>query len=115
MRIDIPFCQDMKRATLDGIKSCTSRTRRFGKPGDTFTLNHVGGASAHFMITSVKKLPIKQVADTLYRQEGFKTPEDFKRLWRQIHPITGYRADTEVYVHYFRRIPAGVGLQTQLL
>ncbi len=36
--VSIPFREDMTRAVLDGFKFCTSRTKCYGNPGDTFVL-----------------------------------------------------------------------------
>ena len=96
-QIDIPFRGDMARAVRERRKICTSRTTRRGNVGDRFIVGTV-----ECELTGVEKLPLSHVASHFYRFEGFETPDDFKRVWSEIHPMTGFDPDNIVWVHFFK-------------
>lgn len=97
--ITIPFKEQFKQALLDGQKTMTSRTKKYGKPGDTFSI--YGGT---FVIKHIEKKSLRDVAEQHYAEEGVDTPEAFRNVWIRLHPIKGFDAEQDVYVHTFERI-----------
>lgn len=98
MKVAIPFQDDFRGRMLQGLKVVTSRTRRYGKQGDTFD-----AFGATFTFRYVMRCPLELVALLLYRAEGFTSSEDFIQCWQRLHPRKGYQADQIVYVHYFTK------------
>ena len=98
MEISIPFQERWRDAILDGSKSATTRTKRCGSAGDTF-----GAFGAEFELVSVEKLPLQEVSETLYREEGCGSPQEFRKTWAKLHPRRGFVSHQSVYVHRFRR------------
>ena len=100
--INLPFKPAMQEAILAGKKSCTSRYKRYGNPGDTFEM-----FGQRFILTSViGMIGLGVVANQLFREEGFDTPEAFWETWRKLHPRrTGFgKNDDKVWVHRFRKL-----------
>lgn len=98
MEVKIPFMDEFKDVLLDGTKTWTSRTRRYGKAGDTFR------AFGHeFEIVKVEKRVLWDVANH-FKEEGCKSAEHFKDVWRKLHRRKGWTPEKRVYVHIFRRI-----------
>jgi hypothetical protein len=96
--VKIPFKSDMKKLVLAGKKTCTSRTRKYGKSGDTFTVNKVT-----FVITKVRRMPISEVFNKYYKHEGFSTPDECKNYFIKL----GLACDDDneiLWVHFFKRI-----------
>jgi len=87
-----------------GLKTATSRTKCYGDPGDWFKA--FGGI---FIIVNVHKLQLVDIAHLFYREEGFKTKEDFMAMWAKIHPRVGFQPDKKVYLHKF--VPARNALE----
>ena len=98
MRVRIPFQQRWRESMLTGNKVCTSRGRRFGKPGDTFE-----AFGADFELQAVEKMPLGDVKDSLYLQEGCESPEEFQRVWTKLNPRRGFVPEQQVHVHWFIR------------
>lgn len=96
-QIDIPFHKEMKYALLNHDKDCTSRNKKYGKPGDFFILEN-----RKFVIDRIIKMNLIEVAHMLYKREGFTSPEKFKEYWNMLHPIKGFDPLKEVYVHFLR-------------
>jgi hypothetical protein len=97
--IYIPFMEQFRDVMLTGRKTCTSRTSRYGQPGDTFTAFGV-----RFMIKKVSREALSNVAYLLHKAEGFEDVKGFVACWEQIHPRRGYRGADRVYLHLFERI-----------
>lgn len=97
--LEIPFMSLFKDAVLYGRKTCTSRTRKYGEPGDVFT-----AFGAQFRIVRVERLPLKYVATIYHQEEGFCDASGFISAWRKLHQVRGYVPDQVVYVHFFIRI-----------
>lgn len=94
--VDIPFSPEMRLATIEGRKLCTSRNKRYGGPGDHFTLD-----GSIYRILDVQVWKLKDVAAKLYRLEGFDTPQQFIDIWNKLHYMRGWEPDKEVFVHFF--------------
>jgi len=67
--------------------------------GDIF---HVFGGE--FKVEWVSQVKLSEVCEKWFRQEGVDSPEDFKRIWAEIHPRRGYDPEQLVYTHIFRCI-----------
>lgn len=98
MRVNIPFQECWREAMLEERKVCTSRGRRYGKQGDIFRAFGID-----FELLAVAKMPLKDVSDCLFRQEGCCSPEEFERIWAELHPRAGFVPEKLVYVHWFSK------------
>lgn len=94
----IPFQLEWQNKILNGIKTCTSRTKKYGNPGDWF--EQFGST---FKISTVEKFPLEHVADFLYKEEGCDNPEEFIKIWVELHPRKGWVPNQIVFTHFFRR------------
>ena len=98
-RIKIPFLKEFRESMLSGKKTKTSRTKRYGKPGDTFE-----AFEAVFELTDVQKKALVTVAHLYYKEEGFENKEDFIACWEKLHPKKGYVPNLLVWLHSFRKV-----------
>ena len=96
MRISLPFQPRWRPAVLDGSKTTTVRTKRYGSPGDEFELD---GAS--FVLTHVEMIPLAKARDSVWKEEGMASAEEFERVWNENHPQRGFRGEDAVWVHRF--------------
>jgi hypothetical protein len=97
-RVKIPFLYRFKEPMLAGVKTCTSRTRKMGEPGDTFD-----AWEAEWQINMIWKTPLS-IVRLLWKREGVESPEEFEIVWQQIHQRRGFRMNDLVYVHEFSRV-----------
>ena len=103
MKVFIPFHEDMAFQILAGRKTCTSRNKRYGNPGDTFNVRDETEETV-CELTEVKKEKLQTVAYEYYRAEGFNSVEGFVDKWNEIHPRKGYQPLQEVWLHIFKLI-----------
>ena len=82
---------------LKGIKTCTSRTKCYGKIGDTFQ-----AFDKTFQFTRVETAHLESVAAVLFREEGCRSPAEFMKVWKGLHPRKGWDGWQKVWVHHFR-------------
>lgn len=103
-KIKIPFNEWSKGRLW--MKTCTSRNKKYGKVGDTFTVyfNKFHPYKIIYKITHIEKLSLGFVADCLYSLEGAWTPIEFIKVWEDIHPIIGFVPEQKVWVHVFKEI-----------
>lgn len=99
MKRRILFNAAFRMKLLSGKKTCTSRTKRCGKIGDTFT-----AFGETFEIEKVSKMSLDEVAFYLCIAEGFYDSFSFIECWKRLHPFLGWQPDRQVYVHVFRRV-----------
>ena len=97
-QIAIPFKKQFEQDLRDGKKTMTTRTKRYGYPGDWFT-----SFGMYFVLTWVSKTQLRIVAESFYHQEGFESPRGFIEIWEKLHPKMGYLPYREVYLHEFKR------------
>lgn len=98
MEIDyFPFSPEFKKVMLKGIKTKTSRTKKYGFAGDTFI-----AFDRQFTLVDVKKEKLKHIAENYFKEEGFESPEGFIEKWKQLHPKKGWDPEQLVFVHDFR-------------
>ncbi len=98
MRITIPFRAHFRDAIIQGRKTVTSRTRKYGKPGDEFE-----AFGFVFVVDRLERVRLATVANQHFQVEGFSNPEQFKNEWMDIHPRRGYDSEQRVWLHWFRR------------
>jgi len=98
MKVKIPFKERFREPMLNGQKTMTSRTKRYGQLGDTFD-----AFGTTFTIQGVFPTTLGNVAINLFKQEGCRSTEDFVEVWKKIHPRKGFVADQTVQVHVFEK------------
>lgn len=96
--IVIKFQSYFKDPMLAGIKTLTARTKRMGKPGDTFT-----AFDAQFELLNVSDIELHSVA-TMWQEEGCKSREGFIKVWNDLHPRKRYSDTKRVYLHSFKMV-----------
>jgi len=97
--IEIPFRADMAKAILEGRKSCTSRTKQYGEPGDTFQVQGM-----RLQLLRIEQHVLAYVSSYLYGAEGTNSPQEFEELWAEIHPRRGFIEDEAVFTHFFEPV-----------
>lgn len=97
-KIDMPFLRESKEAMLSGKKRASTRTRRYGYPGDWF--KQFGRT---FMLTSVQRTFLDIVVSDHYLEEGFNSSGEFIECWDRLHPRVPYaqRPTRVVFYHRF--------------
>ena len=100
--LSIPFCPQMQQANREQRKCCTSRSEKMGEPGDRF--RDADGELCQ--IVDVLHLPLKIIAEYLYRCEGCQSPEEFKALWRRLHR-GHYTPEQRYYTHFYTYVRKG--------
>lgn len=98
--VDIPFNEWSTNRHIDGVKTATTRTSRYGRPGDTFT-----DAGRTYRLTHVVEVPLKVVAKHFYDVEGARSPGEFVEVWEDIHYGRGYIPKWDVWLHLYREAP----------
>ncbi len=96
--ITIPFSPEMTRAILDGYKCCTTRSKRYGNPGDRFQLE-----GQTYRILDIKKHTLIHISSQLYRLEGFVSEDEFIAFWKHLHR-GNYNPWIQYNVHFFARV-----------
>jgi len=98
-RVKIPFIDEFKGAMLSGGKIATLRSKRYGKPGDTFK-----AFGATFRIHSVVKVPVYVVWYWFWSIEGFRSSQEFYECWSRLHPRVGWDKSREYFFHLFFKL-----------
>ena len=97
--INIPFNEWSKARLMNQTKKATSRTKKYGDVGDTFSVNGL-----KYELEFVIKVPLWFVIEDLHKSEGAKDSQELKDVWRSIHPRKGYRPFDEVWYHHFKEV-----------
>jgi len=97
-KVKIPFKKWFDDVLLDGSKTWTSRTKKYGESNDTFEV-----FGQEFILEKVFKMNLGEVASYHYKEEGCRSREQFIKIWRKIHPRKGFDPTQEVWVHQFRK------------
>lgn len=97
-KINLPFQPEFEASMLSGKKTVTTRTRRFGYPGDLFE-----AFGRVFVLTEVYPTFLDVVIALHYLEEGFNSPQEFIDLWDRLHRGVPYlkRPGRPVYFHRF--------------
>ena len=96
--VKIPFMERFREPMLNGTKTVTSRTKKYGVKGDWFRV-----FGAKFVIDRVDSKPLGYVAAVLWEPEGAISNEEFIEIWGKIHPRKGWLPSQMVYVHLFHK------------
>jgi hypothetical protein len=97
--VTIPFNDWSRQRIEKGIKTATTRYKKYGEPGDYFISNGVV-----YRIIQVIRTNIGFVAANYFFEEGALSHEDFVSVWAHIHPGRGFRPDDLVWYHLFERV-----------
>ena len=95
-KISIPFNTWSKERLNNRTKTATSRTKKYGKVGNTFIVN-----KTRYKLDLIVKLPLWFIAKCLYSTEGCDNSSEFEMIWCEIHPIKKWVRDQEVWYHHF--------------
>ena len=106
MQIEVPFMADWKEKMLNDEKLCTSRSKVYGLPGDTFP-----AFGAAFELIHVTRMELGDVALFLHRLEGCQNPLEFQRIWMKLHPHTAWDPHQDVYPHFFLRVGSPIWIE----
>lgn len=96
--VNIPFQPEFKDSMLAGNKTATTRTSRFGRPGDWFP-----AFGRIFVLTEVYQIRLSLAIYRFHQDEGFSSPGEFINCWDRLHPRVTYaeRRARLVYLHRF--------------
>lgn len=96
--VKLPFQPEFKEPMLSGKKTATTRTTRFGQPGDRFQ-----AFGRTFILTEVYRTVLYNIVFNHYEEEGFTYPQAFIECWNKIHRRVSYtqRPARLVYFHRF--------------
>ncbi len=98
--IKIPFNNWSIERLRDGRKTATSRTKKYGVPGDMFITTD----GTIFELEAIVKKTLHDVAYYFFKEEGAKDPHEFMDVWNELHPKKGFVHNQKVYFHTFKRI-----------
>jgi len=105
--IHIPFLAEFEGRMLNGKKTVTARTKRYGEKGNCFK-----AFGAIFIITFVEKMPLGDVRCYWYEREGFESQDKFIKIWKRIHPRKGFVSIQRVWVHGFKLLEGSASTST---
>ena len=97
--IKIPFNKWSKDRLKAGVKTATSRTKKYGVVGDVFVVDGVS-----YELEIVSKVSLQTVLDVAWDVEGAKSKDEFVEVWESIHPRRGFVSDDKVWFHRFKRL-----------
>jgi hypothetical protein len=105
----IPFHREMLKQVFLGNKFLTTRTKNYfpdwiqgnGLFSDVYDYTDDAGDLWFIYVqwNFVFKTRLGIVRDSYYKQEGFKTPEEFESFWGELHPRKKFSAIQPVWVH----------------
>lgn len=92
----MPFLPRFHAAIQKGLKTATTRTQAYGKPGDILDT-----PAGPIKLLFVGRFKLGIVRDCLWRCEGLSGPVPFEMIWRDLHPKAGFNPDQEAWLHLF--------------
>ena len=95
----VKFREDFGPKLANGEKTATTRTKPLGRPGEHFLA--LGG---RYVILTVEKLTLGEVAADHHREEGFPSPAGFRAVWTSLHPREGWNPKQLAFYHTFARV-----------
>jgi hypothetical protein len=98
-KINIPFNAWSKERIKNGIKTMTSRYKRYGRPGDYYVVD-----DEKYILVEQYQIKLELVKLMYWQNEGAESPEEFEKIWKEIHPRRGFRPDDWVWAHEFEKI-----------
>lgn len=93
--IYIPFLPQFEKPMLESRKTLTTRSKKYGSPGDTFEI-----FGARFRLLEVRK-DLLLNSCRQYLAEGFRNSTAFICCWNKLHPRKGYQPGETKWLHYF--------------
>lgn len=96
MKVKIPFLAHFKEPMLNGRKTWTSRSKRYGKVEDEFD-----AFGKTFVIEGQFKAGLRYIAEH-WDKEGCNNKEEFLALFQKIHPRKPIKPDDKYWIHIFR-------------
>ncbi len=97
--IEIPFNDWSLDRLKAGKKTATSRTKKYGNPGDLFRVG-----DGEYVLTAITEKPLKEIAEHYFKAEGAESSDEFIEVWRSIHRKKGFVPDQIVFYHEFANI-----------
>ena len=106
MEIVIPFNDWSKARLRANHKIATSRNKRYGNVGDTFTVEcgYSNQPLHRYELTHVERVSLAFVRDKFYWEEGCNSEDMFIQVWNDIHPKKKFNDEHKVWLHLFREI-----------
>mgnify|MGYP000508473649 CR=1 FL=1 len=105
MKIEIPFNKWSKERLYEERKCATTRNKKYGNVGDWFEVIFKDKDEIRkYQLIEVTKTLLRSVASFRWKEEGADSPEEFKKIWKEIHPRKGWMAEQEVWFHLFREL-----------
>lgn len=98
MEVKIPFNDWSKERLKQGIKTATTRNKKYGNVGDTFTVDNI-----QYVLIAINFVRLGLVAKVAYDVEGAKSKKEFVDIWKQIHPRKGFDSEQKVWYHRFKK------------
>lgn len=95
----LPFLPRFHPLILSGEKTYTARTKSYGRPGAI-----VNSPVGPLLLKSVRRLPLEQVRDFYWKQEGTASAADFVAVWCSLHPKSGFLPQQRVLLHEFEPV-----------
>lgn len=101
VEVKIPFMSRFQMPMLNGIKVMTCRTTKLCEVNDTFTQWGV-----QFIVTEVKEMPLFEVAQYHWFDEGCCAKYDFINVWNFLHRVWTYESNCSrlVWAHFFKMV-----------
>ncbi len=99
---ELPFLPEFRTRILIGAKIWTCRTSKKAEPGE-LVVAYPGDGQIVLRIVKVFRMHLGSVAEACFTMEGCVSPEEFKEVWRRLHPRKGFDPDQIVWVHEFVR------------
>lgn len=100
-KIIIPFNDWSKKRLALGVKTATSRNKKYGEPGDYFEVNLGDQGTVRYELVFVKKKRLVDIAKHNWKSEGCTDELEFIKVWCDIHPKKGFEPRQEVWYHSF--------------
>lgn len=94
---EIPFNKYFESSICNGVKTATSRTKRYGYTGDSFK-----AFGRCFVLTSVDKRQLGEIANHHFEEEGFNSSQEFIDFWNKLHPRKRFQVGQYIYFHKFQ-------------
>ena len=104
MEIFIPFNTWSKKRLYANHKTATSRNKKYGDVGDTFTVEVSDMNFRQFELTHIERVTLSFVRDKYYFDEGCESEDQFIQIWNEIHPRKKFDDEHKVWLHCFKAI-----------
>jgi len=99
----IPFLKGFEPVLRSGKKTTTFRSEKLVNVGEYFR-----AYSMDFLCTKVKRMTLQEVMDNHWQTEGVDSLDDFKEIWKKIHPRKGVDPTFVGYLITFKLVDNSV-------